>query len=44
MEEHGFIREKLDIKLLILYVLSNLSGRIDPETLADLCLFDGGVG
>ena len=44
MEEHGFIREKLDIKILILYVLSNLSGRIDPETLADLCLYDGGVG
>ena len=44
MEEHGFIREKLDIKILILFVLSNLSGRIDPETLGDLCLFDGGVG
>jgi hypothetical protein len=44
MEEHGFIREKLDIKILILFVLSNLSGRIDPETLADLCLFDTAVG
>ena len=44
MEEHGFIREKLDIKILILFVLSNLSGRIDPETLGELCLFDGGVG
>lgn len=44
MEEHGFIHEKLDIKILILFVLSNLSGRVDPESLADLCLFDSGVG
>ena len=44
MEEHGFIREKLDIKILILFVLSRLPGRIDPETLADLCLFDPAVG
>ena len=25
-EEYGFIREKLDIKLLILYILRRLSG------------------
>ncbi len=44
MEELGFIHEKLDIKILILFVLSHLSGRVDPETLGDLCLFDSGVG
>ena len=44
MEEHGFIREKLDIKILILFVLSNLSGRIEPEALGELCLFDSAVG
>ena len=44
MEEHGFIREKRDIKILSLFVLSRLSGRIDPGTLGELCLFDGGVG
>ena len=43
MEEHfGFIREKLDIKLLILFVLRNLPSEIDAESLADLVLIDGG--
>lgn len=40
---YGFIREKLDIKLLILFVLRHLPAEIDGETLADLVLIDGGV-
>ena len=31
----GFIHEKLDIKILILYILRRLPGTVDPETLAD---------
>jgi hypothetical protein len=45
MDEHfGFIHEKLDIKLLILYVLRHLPSAIDGEALADLVLIDGGIG
>lgn len=44
MNNHGFIHEELDIKILILFVLSRLSGAVDAETLADLCLVDSGVG
>ena len=44
MEEHrGFIHKKLDIKLLILFVLRRLPAEIDPERLADLVLIDGGI-
>ena len=44
MERYGFIHEKLDIKILILYILSRLSGEVDPETLAELCRCDDGIG
>ena len=44
MDNHGFIREVLDIKILILFVLSRLSGEVDAETLADLCRADSGFG
>ena len=40
----GFIHEKLDIKILILYILRRLPGTVDPETLAELCQCDSGVG
>ena len=43
-ERLGFINDKLDIKLLILFVLRRLPAEIDIENLADLILIDGGVG
>ena len=43
-ERYGFIHEKLDIKILILYILARLPAPIDLETLADLTLCDGGIG
>ena len=43
-ERFGFIHEKLDIKLLILFVLRRLPAPIDAERLADLVLIDGGIG
>ncbi len=43
-ERLGFINDKLDIKLLILFVLRRLPAEIDIEKLADLILIDGGVG
>lgn len=44
MDTYGFIHEKLDIKLLILFILRRLPGEVDPETLLELCQCDGGVG
>jgi len=44
MDNYGFIHEKLDIKILILFVLRRLSGTVDPETLLELCQCDGGIG
>lgn len=43
-ERLGFINDKLDIKILILFVLRRLPAEIDTEKLADLILIDGGVG
>lgn len=39
----GFIHSKLDIKLLVLYITSRLSGPVDFPTLTDLALCDDGV-
>ena len=44
MDSFGFIHEKLDIKILILFVLRRLPGAVDPETLLELVQCDGGVG
>ena len=44
MERFGFIHEKLDIKILILFILRRLPGTVDPETLLDLCQCDSGIG
>lgn len=41
-ERFGFIREKLDIKLLILYVLDFLPAKVSFQELSDLVLIDGG--
>lgn len=43
-ERLGFLNDKMDIKLLILFVLRRLPAEIDIERLADLILIDGGVG
>ena len=37
MDHHGFIHEKLDIKLLILFILSRLPAPVDRGTLDELC-------
>ncbi len=44
MDRLGFIHEKLDIKILILYILRRLSWYVDPVVLSELCQCDGGVG
>ena len=45
MDHHGFIHEKLDIKLLILFILSRLPAPVDRGTLDELCQScDNGVG
>ncbi len=44
MDNLGFIHEKLDIKILILFVLRRLPGEVDPETLLDICRCDDGIG
>lgn len=44
MERHGFIHEKLDIKILILFVLNQLPAPVDPPTLSDLVFCDDGIG
>ena len=42
MERFGFIHEKLDIKILILFVLNRLPGPVSFETLSDLVMVDDG--
>lgn len=45
MDHFGFIHEKLDIKILILFILRRLPGAVDPNYLSDLCRdCDDGVG
>lgn len=44
MENFGFIRDKLDIKILILFILQRLPETVDAETLANLVMCDDGVG
>lgn len=43
MEGLGFIHEKLDIKILILFILGRLDQKVDTNTLTELCLCDGGI-
>ncbi len=40
---YGFIHEKLDIKILILYVLRRLPGPVDMDSLADAVICDDGI-
>ena len=44
MDQLGFIHEKLDIKILILYILRRLPGTVDAETLRSLVMCDDGIG
>ena len=45
MERFGFIHEKLDIKILILFLLRRLPGEVEPTVLGDLCTqCDSGIG
>ena len=44
MDNFGFIHDKLDIKILILFILRRLPGTVEPETLLELCQCDGGIG
>lgn len=44
MDQLGFIHEKLDIKLLILFVLRRLPGTVEAETLRGLVMCDDGIG
>lgn len=39
----GFIHDKLDIKILILFILARLPEKIDLDTLAELTLCDEGI-
>lgn len=44
MDGYGFIHERLDIELLILYILNRLPGSVDRDTLAELTInCDGGI-
>jgi hypothetical protein len=43
-ERFGFIHEKLDIKLLILYVLRRLPAKVSFTELIELVMIDGGFG
>ena len=44
MDHFGFIHEKMDIKILILFVLDQLPGPVDALTLEDLVFCDDGIG
>lgn len=44
MSQQGFIQDKLDIKMLELYLLARAVGPVDPDTLADLTMSHDGVG
>ncbi len=44
MAQQGFIHDKLDIKMLELYLLARAAGPVDPDTLADLTMRHQGVG
>ena len=43
MARFGFIHDKLDIKLLVLYIMDRVAAPIDFTTLTDLALCDNGV-
>ena len=44
MDHFGFIHEKMDIKILILFVLNLLPAPVDSLTLSELVFCDDGIG
>lgn len=40
MEQHGFIHSKMDVKILILYVMARLQYPVDVQQLYELCYQD----
>ena len=40
MPRYGFIHDKLDIKFLLLYILSRADAPLDFSTLTDLTMID----
>jgi predicted transcriptional regulator len=44
LERFGFIHEKLDIKILILFILRRLPAAVSAETLTELIFCDEGIG
>ena len=44
MEGMGVVREKLDIKILLLFILRRLPEQVDADTLSELALTDDMVG
>ena len=44
MAEFGFIHDKLDIKILILFILARLPGPVGSAALSEIVLCDGGIG
>ena len=43
MARFGFIHDKLDVKLLVLYIMARIAAPIDFATLTDLSMCDSGV-
>lgn len=43
MARFGFIHDKLDIKLLVLYIMDRVAAPIDFATLTDLSMCDSGM-
>ena len=44
MDNFGFIHDRLDIKILILFILRRLPTAVDADTLLELCRCDDGIG
>ncbi len=43
MAQHGFIHDKLDLKMLELYLMARVAGPVDPDVLFDLVCGHAGV-
>ena len=43
MAQHGFIHDKLDIKMLVLYLMARLAAPVEFDQLTELSLCDAGV-
>lgn len=43
LDNYGFIREKVDIKILVLYILKHLPAPVDDSTLLELTMCDNAI-